>query len=634
VIAGLFIRNFKTYQGINFIPLTSNDRFCGIVGPNGAGKSSILEALDCFFNDKVWNLNTVVKRSGTKTVNPYITPFFVIKKSFLSGRPLELAEMLHEIILNLTDETITGINSTLAKGLIKLRDNLLISYDSDEYFFLAIGMQHDGDLSFSILKSVVEEFVFAHASGTEIQEFKLLLDTIKEKLDYIYIPREIDPELFTRLEKDEIQILMGETLVEVINRAVPNKDIKKINSNLNGFIESLADELEVYSYRTPTERQQNIKKNDIYSVIIESFFNTRKLHKLQGEHWLEISLLSSGEKQRAIIDLAHTMLTKHRGNTENVIFAIDEPDSSLHMSSFFHQFLVLYEISRNIGQVLFSSHWYGFLPTVESGSATVISKQDDNHVFDLFMLPSYREQIKGMIRHSKGVLPYDIRLKSINDFVQSVITSTISDTPLNWLICEGSSEKIYFQHLFKDLIESQNLRIVPVGGASEVKRFYQYIKTSYDDLKDQIKGKIYLLTDTDAELVNFHTNNDKKLTCKRIVSNDNDGRVNLVQISANPVSPATEIEHALNAKHFLTTLKTFLPNKNISFIAEYDQSTLRDHDESFMLDITKSQSQAIQSFFDEGNNKFEFANRYVFDISETTPVPTWINDIKIFFESE
>ncbi|WP_404377995.1 TOPRIM nucleotidyl transferase/hydrolase domain-containing protein [Vreelandella aquamarina] len=96
-------------------------------------------------------------------------------------------------------------------------------------------------------------------------------------------------------------------------------------------------------------------------------------------------------------------------------------------------------------------------------------------------LANYREQIKQLAASSRGRLPYDIRLKSINDFVQSVITSAIGDTPFSWIICEGSSEKVYLSSYFKDLIDSKRLRIVPVGGAKEIKRLYNHLSTSYED---------------------------------------------------------------------------------------------------------------------------------------------------------
>ncbi len=130
----------------------------------------------------------------------------------------------------------------------------------------------------------------------------------------------------------------------------------------------------------------------------------------------------------------------------------------LALSNLTHCMILVVTVCR----LFFSSHWYGFLPTIESGSATIINKVSNHHVFDLINLASYREQVRQMTSGSRGRLPYDIRLKSVNDFVQSVITSTIGDDPYNWVICEGSSEKIYLNKYFEDLIESNKLRIVPV----------------------------------------------------------------------------------------------------------------------------------------------------------------------------
>ncbi|EPK9344560.1 AAA family ATPase, partial [Pluralibacter gergoviae] len=53
MIAGLFLRNFKNYENINFIPfLTSEkDRMTIFSGDNGAGKSALLESMNCLMNN-------------------------------------------------------------------------------------------------------------------------------------------------------------------------------------------------------------------------------------------------------------------------------------------------------------------------------------------------------------------------------------------------------------------------------------------------------------------------------------------------------------------------------------------------------------------------------------------------------
>ena len=421
---------------------------------------------------------------------------------------------------------------------------------------------------------------------------------------------------------------MGETLTHILSQRVPQEKINEMNTSLNSFIDTLSQELEVYSYRTPTDRQQNLRKNDVYNLIIQSFFSTRKLHKKQGDYWLEISSLSSGEKQKAIIDVAHSLLSKHRESGANLIIGIDEPESSLHMSACFDQFNSLYDISRECMQVIFSSHWYGFLPIIESGSATVISKDSNStHIFDQINLANYREQIKQLSVTSSGQLPYDIRLKSINDFIQSVITSAIGESPFNWIICEGSSERIYLRAYFQDLIESKRLRIVPVGGAKEIKRLYHHLSTAYEDFKEEITGKIILISDTDSELVSYEVKNYPNLYCKRIVNKAR--TTQLVNIQANPVSPATEIEDSLNGRLFFETLKTFSVEYPtfLDFLNEI-KSDISHESSKIALDLRSSQWELIDQFFNTKNNKYLFAQRYIEKIGSDYEVPSWIQEIR------
>lgn len=105
MIAGLFLRYIKTYSGYNYIPLTDSDPFCGIVGENGIGKSSVLEALDCFFNDRTWNYHTSVSKKGTSTRPPQIVPVFLVEKSELEGSPLQdLASTLDHVAKSIQAE--------------------------------------------------------------------------------------------------------------------------------------------------------------------------------------------------------------------------------------------------------------------------------------------------------------------------------------------------------------------------------------------------------------------------------------------------------------------------------------------------------------------------------------------------
>lgn len=243
-------------------------------------------------------------------------------------------------------------------------------------------------------------------------------------------------------------------------------------------------------------------------------------------------------------------------------------------------------------------------------------------------LESYREEIKQLVRESRGKLPFDIRIKSMNDFIQSLLSSATGDNPYNWLICEGSSERIYLSAYLSDLIKERNLRIIPVGGASEIKKIYNYLSGCYKDVESEITGNIYLLADTDSQLVRYDVITYQKLHCKRFVYDSNSNKAILVKIDSNPVSPATEIEDVLNARLYYQTLSSFVGSYGyLSFIN--DMATPDEGLESYSaLDLRLSEKEAITRFFDDGNNKFLFAKKYVELMTEENSVPEWISEIR------
>jgi hypothetical protein len=48
----------------------------------------------------------------------------------------------------------------------------------------------------------------------------------------------------------------------------------------------------------------------------------------------------------------------------------------------------------------------------------------------------------------------------------------------------------------------------------------------------------------------------------------------------------------------------------------------------FALDLSPSKLKLLDNFFNAGNNKFDFAKKYVSKIGEDYEVPDWIDNIK------
>lgn len=647
MIIGIILRNFKTYKNINYIPLSNGESFSGFIGANGIGKSSILEALDCFFNNRPWNMN--INRSSSGEESCYIVPIFCIAKDKVKEEELkQKAEIYSNIIWNLMTLPLTPnfINSNFKEFIEQIKKHLPTFTTKDTHYLLPLGeINKDHKVTHSIFRG--ETLLNPLGLSTEMtaeQKYEYLAQNfliplknyIKESYNYIYIPKDIEPERITRFETLEIQTLLGEKLENIVAKFITQKQIQEISNGLKGFINTLSDSLPSYKFRAASSNQPNLKPSIIYSLIIRDFFSIRELHKEgvdSSEKDLSIKLLSSGEKQQAILSLIHNIIANYRDDSSSLILAIDEPESSLHISACYEQFEKLYQISRKCSQVLFTSHWYGFIPSMASGNIINIVFHSDKHQCLMFDISRYREEIKIKEKeyrseHRYG-LPLDIMLKSSNDFIQSILSSIIAEIPYNWLICEGSSEQFYFNYYFDDEIQNNRLRIVPVGGAKEIKKIYNHLAVSYDELKEKIRGTVILLMDTDEQLLEFETKDYPKLHCYRIINKTGDKTTDLVQVSSNPKAPKTEIEDILNGNIFNKTLNEFKSEypELLDFVNNQEKPQIPSY---FAMDLTPSQNDKMTHFFDDKpENKVRFAQKYIDNakILETS-IPSWVTFLK------
>lgn len=665
MILGITLRNFKIYKGISYIPISNGNSFCGLIGKNGIGKSSILEALDYYFNS---NNNRGFKKNNTgnpKSEDCYVVPVFCISKETVHRHfkdnetsILAFSNSIWEVIDNL-DAYSAQINANYIELIQQFSEHIASIKDvvkEDNYCLLPIGRDIDGNISLGFFKDgvFINRLVSDDEASNAEQKQKILQDkysniyiALKEYFQYVFIPKDIEPENLVRFETLEIQTLLNTNLNDIISQYLTKTNISNISRGLKDFVDTLSSKLPNYKFKTPTYNQPNIKPDKIYNLIVQVFFTLRQLHKegKNGGKDLPLKELSSGEKQQAILTLIHSIVSEYRtDNTSNLIIAVDEPESSLHISACYEQFEKLYEISSRCCQILVSSHWYGFIPAIPEGTITNITFNNARNKGHIFNIQKYREEIKHQTRDyaeaNRSQLPIDISLKSSNDFVQSILMSVISNDSYNWLICEGSSDKIYLDAYLQDEIKNKRLRIIPVCTASEVKNTYNRLQVLFDELRqsNQLKGKVFLLIDTDSNPVEFTTqeNLESNLLCRRIVNQDDKRCTALVKISANPKAPNTDIEDALNGSIVQKVLLYFKNNGyelELEFVSE--TADIEEVASYYALNLRQTEKMQLDAFLNgnSGNNKVMFARKYVeIMASGTYEIPGWITEIKNFFK--
>lgn len=630
MIIGLILRNFKVYKNIQYIPLSTGSNFNGLIGMNGIGKSSTLEALDCFFNKKPW----IVNIDNSNLSESWVMPVIALKKSdFDLGEMSAFATKITEYVLSEELPTDSVSKKNYGEHIEKLKASIPTEVRND-YYIIPICLDGFWGVNWGIFNySGFKNKVFEEGTTDEKQNEMLesLYGVLTDLLTYVYVPKDIEHTRFVAFENQDMQRLIGKNLTEIVSSSLTTTSIQKISSDLKHFIGELSGKLKDYKFRASSSYQPNLKPQKIYDLIIDEFFSLRCLYKDSEGKDIPLAQLSSGEKQQAIIKVITRLVSSYRESNKGLIVAVDEPESSLHVSLCYEQFEKLYNISLICNQVLFTSHWYGFIPTLTNGSIVNISN-DGKYEFNIFNAENYREEIKHADTELKGKLPIDVMVKSSNDLVQSILSSIVRDDCYNWLICEGSSDKIYLNAYFEDEIRNKRLRIIPVCKASEVKKMYEHLSLAIDELKGNVKGRIFMLTDTDAQLLTFKTNDglERWIRCNRIV---NEGETTkLVRIESNPKSPKTDIEDALNGKLFNEILLNFKEqNEELSFLSEEEKP---ETSSASAMDMRQSEYEKMDEFFSKNNgeNKVAFANAYILRMKEGDyKVPEWIEEIKSFF---
>lgn len=634
MIAGLLLRNFKTYNGINYIPLSKGQPFSALVGENGSGKSSVLEALDCYFNSSEWNFNYSLHTKGFPSREPFICPIFVIRKTDLdlAEDEIYIVEFLSQILWHSEASDFNSSVREYAEQFCNQKDEFDgLGLNTDDHYLIPIGIQKKSssgnpDIYLSIFES--HEF-YAHIGDEE--NAKSILKNVHNKIvnlySYIYLPSDIDFKEYTKIEGKTVQSLLGKRLDEIIKDFIPKNSITQINRQLNNFLEGISTTLEDYEYKKPSRKQNLFNQSHFSEKVIEAYFESKVLNKVFPDGSVPVTNLSSGEKRQAIIDIAKSFLLETiLDSDQKIILAIDEPELSLHLSSCFKQFEKLRSIADAGVQVLLTTHWYGFMPAVSNGVAVYCTKA--KAPIPLIDLRCFRDDIARLRRATSGGQPSDIELKSVNDLIQSILAS-ITGNNARWIICEGSSDKIYLEHY----LGRPNLYILAVGGSKYVKKIYRYIEMAMEENRDDIKGRVYLLLDTDKKFEKFDCSDSFTQVCiRRIQNNDINYVTELLKTTDNNYHPPTMIEDTLDASAFLQTLLSIQKTEpNGEFLEIIDELIIEDPEwpSGLSMNLRDTHKKTIEKIFNSPGFKIKFALKYI-EIADKETMPSWIKEIENF----
>ena len=627
IITGVFLRHYKVYQGVYFIPICNDykNQYSIFVGNNAVGKSSIMEGLNTFFNGGVWNKNKSGKRDEA-----FIAPLFLFEKEKLNKlvnnqKAKDFIGFLSDYFWDASEDINPNLKSNEFKTFFQYRDELKYRYKKQDYYLFLLGITYDDKNSASFI-TFTQDLIKKIPPELKDYNYDELIDTVKDLYSYIYIPVETTTSTILKIENREMQELMSTDILEKIDSILNKKNFEQgrkaisvidfLNHSLNEYMDSINDIIgeidNSYAYNVETGFKKNLTSTDVRKKILEAYFSIRTLKKEKKE----IYELSSGEQRIALIDMATAFLIGNKdGKKKKVILAIDEPENSLHITKSFSQFERLQKLS-NQNQLLLTTHWYGSMPVTDTGNVQYIERQKEKRIkINSYDLNNYFEK--------RGSLPEDILIKSYFELTSSILSS-MRASGTNWIICEGSDDKLYLEYYLKGI---KNLKIFAVGGCGNVVKLYQYLFTPFAE-KDENKAlnsKVLCLIDTDDVLktISIPSEVKDKLRIARM-QYDREQNIALQRLNPNGLFTPTEMEDCLNPEILFTTLVKSINQYgnsnqrdamgNFSFNKEIKSSFIKGEENSIIKPTNiegYQQKGLIYDFIDDYRNKYLIAQNYV-----------------------
>ena len=640
MIIATILKNYKCYKGINVLPFSdkSHNFLNIIIGNNGAGKSAILEGLDTLFNDARWIINNASKSKNEAQTGA----LFLLEKSKVD-RSIESKE---SILLNEISNffwKFTPPSMVPFRGYEPLFDirNKHKAFENTHYLIF-LGKTNDsknlGFLSFD--KSVQNGLIIEPKPS--VSTISRLLGKILAMHAFIHIPIETSVSNFVKLQNMSMQMLMDRHIKKTLSDSLNEKRITRtkgsterklslldlINEILEKYVNTveadIQNEYSGYSYRPQPNHSSKLTVNHVADTIIESYYS-RRVFKKDGKL---IEDLSSGEKRLILVDIISAFIQKNNPSRE-LIVAIDEPESSLHISKCYEQFSKINRIAIDCHhQIFITTHWYGSLPVLNSGGLIHIA---DNVKANYCEIKNYFEK--------RGDLPNDIQLKGYFDLSSSLLYA-FRNSKQTMILVEGYEDKRYIEYY----LGNDKLNIIPVGGCSNVKKIFGYLYIPMSD-KEMIpksgNNKVICLIDTDISCPTIGFEKDLTsniLMMRRLHQEENDEGC-IIKCDDNKKNP-TEVEEVLEPFLFYESLKEtiqefgsieeketwdyyeFNANVNNSRI-KGDYSILKS--KSLERDLASDKS-VISSFID--SHKDEIAQKYI-NQAPTGNVPKWIKDLQM-----
>ena len=466
-LAKVKIENFRSYENCE-IELSN---LSVIIGKSDVGKSTLLDALNIFFeNEKPLDNDANVYSTNKEIV---ITCFFKVetnKPIFLDSTESENTQTTLESEYLLDDNGFLQIKKVFEKG--KLQSTCIVANYPTNWDKPLI------TLKIADLKKEVEKFEISNVNKTikkSMREFLFAQQKLNLDIqDIIVNYKEKESEIVAIYEKLKTQLPKfmlfradrtntdKDSEVTDITKAIAKNAVAEVEQQFITIKQEIQQKIQDFSNKT-LEKLKDFNEDIASSLSVsmqdkplESIFS----YEFKSDDEIPFNKRGSGVKRLFL--LSFFIADSERQNHSNMIYAIEEPETSQHPDFQRKIIETLKTISQKQNrQVLITTHTPEIVKLVDKNSVIFIAKDENNK---RKILQKESLDIK-QVAETLGVLPYILH-KGI-------------------LFVEGENDIKFFQNLNKidclrEIFNIDSITIIPLRGSGNMKHWIiqDYLKDS------------------------------------------------------------------------------------------------------------------------------------------------------------
>lgn len=463
-LAKLSLTNFRGYANVD---VNFDESFSVIIGKNDVGKSTILEALEIFFNnetvkididdyhvhansgqmsiqvsfqpeDKLYTIDTV----PTNLASEYLLDgngFITIKKTWdCSKDKLTATSLKTHIVANYPSNF---ENPLISEKITELK-KILATY-SDRI---------DVDEVKKNKSSEIRQAIYAATDIKDLTEVEIAID--KEDGKEIWASLKNDLPLFFIFQADR-QNKDSDKEVQDPLKAITKSAISQLETELDKVKNQIKTKAEEIGRKTLEKLKE--MNPEIADILVPEMSN-RPWESLFSfsfscDDGIPINKRGSGVRRLILLNYFRAEAERQNASSKNVIYAIEEPETSQHPDWQVELFKALIDLSRNKSTQVITTTHSPSLAGLAQPSSIIFVHQNNGQVIAEAGHESNLESIASTL----GLLP-DVSV-SINDIGVKVI-----------LCVEGPTDVEFFNNIGKlfeiDIPNHREILVVSLGGGT------------------------------------------------------------------------------------------------------------------------------------------------------------------------